>query len=78
MERMLRRARRTRPALESLEGRQLLSVGGSGHPSVGGLASHATFLNRQLSYRTPQGTRVSVYLHGFGKLVGSSLTPEAP
>lgn len=76
MERMLRRARTTRPALESLESRQLLSVGGSGHHSVGALASHATFLNRQLSYRTPQGTHVSVYLHGFGKLVGSSLTPD--
>jgi hypothetical protein len=63
-------ARRVKPVLEGLEGRQLLSSG----PAVG--ASPATALglsheNRQFAYKTPTGGTAFIVIQGQGNLIGT-------
>lgn len=73
MERSTWRARRVRPNIEGLEGRQLLSGGVRHRVQPLPVFSH---LNRQINYATPQGTQVVVILHGFGSLAGSTVAPN--
>ena len=77
-----KRTRRSRPGLESLEGRSLLSLGAVGGAGVetltpGGIAADATTSSstgvKELVYSLPSGAHVTVNLYGVGTLAGSSL-----
>lgn len=77
-----RRARKARPGLEGLEGRQLLSSGVTG-PDTGDLTAQAMHRgegmqrqDRRVSYTTPQGSRVTVTLYGRGSLAGTTQDPD--
>ena len=65
--------RGVRPALEGLEGRQLLSGAGVAKQT---LATGLSPDGRQFNYSTPQGTRVSITLLGVGSLAGTSVEPN--
>jgi hypothetical protein len=81
MERKTRRGTRVRPAVEGLEGRQLLTSISSPNPN----APTARLLNtangsgpqdRLIQYTTPQGTHVTITMYGIGSLAGSSVSPN--
>lgn len=72
-----RRVRHSRPGVESLEGRQLMSADTSG---ISALAStSATALKstpgalKEFDYTTPQGAHVKIHLYGLGDLTGTYL-----
>jgi hypothetical protein len=74
----LRRARQSRPGLEGLEGRELLSAAGPSTsaqiaPTVSPAQSTTIPRIRQLNYQTPQGAHVTVTLYGDGSLFGSTV-----
>jgi hypothetical protein len=76
----MRRARQSRPGLEHLEGRELLSAGTTdltaSQASASSTGSAATERVRALEYTTPVGTHVVVTLYGAGSLAGSTLDSD--
>lgn len=67
-----RRVRHSRPGLERLEGRALLS-GGAGAGFTAQQTSAVPGQVRRLDYTTPQGGRVDIQLYGVGNFAGSTL-----
>jgi hypothetical protein len=79
-----RSARRARPAIESLELRQLLDAAAALAADAVQAQNHhkdeavvpAPRPDRRISYRTPDGARVTVTLYGPGTLKGSFVRPD--
>ncbi len=78
---MERLKRRSRPALEGLEGRTLLN--GSKNHAVHAAATNtspsttsSTSATTQINYTTPQGSKVHVQLFGAGSLAGSTVAAD--
>jgi hypothetical protein len=85
-----RRGRQTRPGLEGLERRDLLSgtaaAAGQGGAAAevnpaqssgsGSNASSQVPRVRQIRYTTPQGTHVAITLYGVGTLYGTTVDPD--
>jgi len=74
-----RRARQSRPEMERLEGRELLSADGSGVTTLAATAVAAARLpgaGQEFDYTTPDGTRVGIRLHGVGSLAGTYVDPD--
>jgi len=69
-----RRVRRSRPGLEGLEGRELLS--GAGLDLSAQAVPAAASRVRRLDYTTPQGTRVNLSLYGVGTMAGTTVDPD--
>ena len=86
-----RRPRKTRPGLEGLEGRRLLSVSASASSSTSSSSSSSTnppparsiaqqfgitSQDRRIAYTTPQGSHVTITVYGAGSLVGTTVDPD--
>ena len=75
-----RRGRGQQPALEGLEGRQLLSstthaIAATAAAVPG--AQHGTPLgDRRMAYTTPQGSHVVITVYGVGSLAGTTVGPD--
>lgn len=73
----MKRARRSRPGLEGLEGRSLLSGAGSVAGSLQAQAATTTApIIHGYDYKTLQGTRVHIQLYGVGTLFGTTVDPD--
>jgi hypothetical protein len=77
-----RRGRGHQPAVEGLEGRQLLSSTGSGSSDsmppgrVVDVTSGIPLSDRRIAYTTPEGTHVVITLYGVGSLAGTTVDPD--
>jgi hypothetical protein len=67
-------AKRTRPALEGLEERKLLSRASSAAAAASSSSGVFSQDNRVFSYMTPTGGQAVIQVIGLGNLVGTSLT----
>jgi hypothetical protein len=81
-----RKSRRAQPAVENLEGRQLLrastTIRGKEvnnkdlQRTLTQIANSSPLSDRRISYTTPQGTQVQITLYGLGTLKGTTVEPD--
>lgn len=70
-----RLGRQSRPALEGLEGRALMAA----RPTAAALQATTgpvVVTDKNVSYQTPEGSRVSITLYGLGSLQGTTVDPD--